>query len=145
MPMNGYSVGRDVALTLNDPILGVLRFAIRTGFSAKQETNDIKVKRLDGIVDHLVLPDGWTGTFDFERRNGSLDDYIASREADYYQGVNSQTLKLTETITNSDGTISQYRYTGLVLKYEDAGSWTGDQTVKQKVSWMASRRLTVTG
>jgi hypothetical protein len=42
-----------------------------------------------------------------------------------------------------DGSTVQYRYTGVMLKYDNAGSWKGDETVKLTVSWCASRRIKV--
>ena len=122
---------------------GVIRFPIRTGFSKKQETNDIKVKRADGVTDNLVIPDGWTGTLDFERASSALDDYFANMEADYYNGKNNDVLSITETIVEANGAVTQYRFTAVALKYSDAGSWQGDSTVKQKVDWMASKRLKI--
>lgn len=142
MPVNGYTIGKDVSLDITGPS-GPLRFNIRTGFTAKQETNDIKVKRADGIVDHLVIPDGWTGSFDYTRQDSLLDDYFAGLEQNYYSGINNAPLTITETITEANGSVSQYRYTRVVLKYDDAGAKTGDDVVKQKISFMASRRLKV--
>lgn len=139
MPVNGYTVGRDVSIDLISPA-GPLRFSVRTGFSAKQETTDIRVKRADGITDHLVLPDGWTGSFDYERGNPVLDTYFANLEDQYYAGLNIQAISMTETITEPNGSLSQFRYERVVLKYADAGAKSGDQTVKQKIEWMASRR-----
>jgi hypothetical protein len=39
--------------------------------------------------------------------------------------------------------VTQYRYGGVSLKYDDAGAKASDQLVKQKVGWRASRRLKV--
>jgi len=41
------------------------------------------------------------------------------------------------------GAVSQFRFEGVVLKLDDAGNWKGDSTVKQKLSFMASRRIKV--
>lgn len=142
MPVNGYTVGKDVSIDITGPN-GPVRFSVKTGFSAKQDTNDTKVKRLDGVTDHVLTYDGWTGTLDFERQSSALDDYFAQQEANYFAGVNSLPISITETTTEADGSVSQFRYTSVVLKYDDSGSKTGDATVKQKVSWMASRRIKV--
>jgi hypothetical protein len=143
MPANGYTIGRDVSLDIIGPN-GPLRFGIRTGFSAKPEYNDIKVKRADGITDNAFIPDGWTGSFDYERGNSTLDDYFAGVESDYYAGLNIKNVSITETIVENTGAVTQWRYTNVALKYDDAGSKSGDTTVKQKVSWAASRRLKIT-
>jgi hypothetical protein len=143
MPMNAYTVGRDLALDIVSAKKGVVRFPIRTGFSQKQETNDIKIKRADGQTDMLYTPDGWTGTFDFERASSDLDDYFAQMEADYYNGKTNDVLSITQTIVEPNGATTQYRFIGVSLKYSDGGSWVGDSSVKQKVDWFASKRLKI--
>lgn len=140
MPVNGYTVGRDVTVTMVTSLGTVSSFSVRTGFSKRQETNDIKVKRADGIVDHLSIPDGWSGTLDYERAGPELDDYIANLETAYYAGTNIASGSIVETITENDGSVSQYTYTGVQMKLSDGGSQTGDNTIKQKLDWVASRR-----
>jgi hypothetical protein len=100
-----------------------------------------KVKRFDGVTDFLELPDGWEGSFDFERAGGFIDDYFASLEADYYAGEDLPTVSITETITEPGGGVSQYRYTNVTLKYSNAGDKNGSDTVKQKIDFLASRRI----
>lgn len=142
MPVNGYSVGKDVSLDITSPA-GPVRWKVRTGWSAKPKHGDIEVKRLDGVVDHLYLPQGWLLNFDLERQGPELDAYFATAEANYYAGLNNGTISVTETITEPNGAVSQFRYTNVVLKPDDLGDWKGDGTVKQKVSGMASRRIKV--
>lgn len=140
MPVNGYTVGRDVVVDIIGPA-GPLRFSVRTGFSAKANMKSQTVDRADGIIDHLEMPGGWTGTFDFERAGAQIDDYFAETEAAFYRGENLRNGSITETITEPDGSISQYRYQGVAMKYDDAGEKGGTATVKQKISWSASRRV----
>lgn len=142
MPANGYTVGRDVVVDITTP-LGPVNFQVRTGFMKKQETNDIKVKRADGITDYLFLPDGWSGTLDYERQDSQIDDYFAGLEQAYYVGINLGSATITETIQETNGNLSQYRYEGCVFKLDDAGSSGGDETIKQKIGWSASRRKKV--
>jgi hypothetical protein len=39
-----------------------------------------------------------------------------------------------------DGSVSQYRYTGVALKFDDAGEKGGSKLIKQKVGFKATRR-----
>lgn len=140
MPVNGYTVGRDITVTVVTSLGAVAKFSARTGFSKRQETNDVTVKLANGIVEHVLMPDGWTGTFDYERSSSAIDDYFANLEAAYYSGANIASGSIVETITEKDGSVSQYTYTGVVMKLSDGGSQTGDNTLKMKIDWMASRR-----
>lgn len=142
MPQNNFSVGRDVSLdiiTSNGP----LSFGLITKFTSKQDIVDKKVKGIDGITRHVRFPDGWSGTFDIERQDSTLDDYFATQEQQYYDGIAEQGATITETIQEVNGSISQYRYLGVLLKFDDAGDKSGDSTVMQKLSFVASRRIKV--
>lgn len=143
MPVNGYTVGRDITVTIVTSLGTVASFSVRTGFSKQQVTADIKVSRADGVVDNLFLPQGWTGTLDYERGSSDLDDYFADLETAYFSGTNISSASIVETITENDGSTSQYTYTGVQFKLDDAGSATGDNTMKMKVGWAASRRKKV--
>lgn len=138
----GYNTGKDVTLDINTSN-GLLRFGNITGFQAKQNTHTLEHKPLDGRILFAELPAGWDGTFDLERASSAADDYFAQWEANYYGGLNSDTITITETTTEVNGNITQYRYTGVVLKFEDAGQRTQDQVIKQKVAFKAARRLKI--
>lgn len=141
-PINGFTIGKDTTLVINTPS-GVKKFSLITGFSSKPETTTIKVKGLDGITRPLVFHDGWGGQFDLERQNGELESYWAELEENYHAGISLQAGTIIETIREADGSVTQYRYTGVVLKLEDLGDRAGDKTVKQKLGFMASRRIKV--
>lgn len=142
MPVNGFSVGRDISLDIISPS-GALRFSQIVGFNAKPSIVDQKIKGIDGITRHLRFPDGWSGNLDIERRNNSVDDYFAQQEANYYAGLNENPCTITETIREVDGSISQYRYLGVLLKLESPGDWKGDKSVPVKVSFMAERKVKI--
>lgn len=142
MPLNGYSAGRDVTTTIVTS-KGPLKFSQITGFHSKSDTVTGKVKKVNGVTDHWRFPDGWTGGFDIERADSTADDYFAQLEADYYAGLNELPGTITETITEVDGSVSQFRYTGVLLTLDDAGNKTGNGTIQMKVSFVASTRLKV--
>lgn len=139
MPANGFNVGRDNVIDIVTNT-GVLRGKIRTGFSAKQETHSLDVKAMDGSLLFDELPAGWSGMLDLERADSAWDDYFSQREEDYYGGLASPTITITQTVSEISGAVSQYRFTGVALKFDDAGTYAGDKTVPQKVAWKAARR-----
>lgn len=142
MPVNGFSVGRDVSLDIVG-LGGPIRFNLITGFNARPDTTDVKVKGLDGETRHVMFPDGWTGTFDVERSDSVVDDLFAQLESNFYSGLNLPAISIMETITEVSGAVTQYRFTKVILKLDDAGNWAGDATVKQRISFMSARRLKV--
>ena len=143
MPMNGFNVGRDITLNIVGWDGAIMDFSLLTSFDRKQATHHVQVKGIDGIVRHLEIPDGWSGSLDYERQDSKIDTYFAGLEQAYYDGVNIKGATITETIVDSDGSVSQFRYTGVMFKLDDAGAAKGDDTIKEKISWSASRRLKV--
>ena len=144
MPMNGQTVGRDVSLDLmtSRGLLAVPAQAI-TDFSSQPTPSATPSKGRDGIPRHAVLPDGWSGVLSIDRMGSQVDDYWAQLEADFYAGVNIQSGTITETIQEPNGGVSQYRYTGVMFDYKDAGTKTPNQLVKLKLNFMAARRFKV--
>jgi hypothetical protein len=142
MPVNNFSVGRDLNFTLVGPY-GVVTVNGVTDYAAKQMSTDLKHKGLDGIVRHGEIPDGWEISIKLERQDPILDQLFARLEADYYAGVNIQGGTIVETITEKDGSISQYRYEGVVLKLDGAGDFKGDSFVSLGLTGNASRRIRV--
>lgn len=142
MPQNGLSVGKDQVLDVVTPS-GPLRLGLLTNFTKQQDTTEQRIKGKDGISRHLRFFDGWSGTFEIERQDSLVENYFVQLEANYYAGLSEGPVTITETITEPDGSLSQYRYVGVVLKLSNAGGWSGDATVKQSLSWMASRCVKV--
>lgn len=140
MPANGFSVGRDVSLTIFTSDGGPLATAALTNFESAPMMADIKIVQLTGELLTAYLPEGHSGSFEFTRVDSSLDDYFANAESNYYAGADIASASITETITEVDGSISIYRFEKVALKLDSPGSWAGNREVKQKVSFMASRR-----
>ena len=141
MSVQGYSTGRDNSLVLILPNGATLPLGKVISWNAKQETTDQKIKGMDGRTDHLRFYDGWSFSFKLERRSAVIDQYFAASEASFYAGEEDASATLQQTITEPNGTVSQYRFERVLLKYDDAGDWAGDKSVSQSVSGMAARRI----
>ena len=139
MPVNGASAGRDVTLTIITPN-GPLTIGLLNNFRCKQESTEENATAIDGVTRHRRFFKGWTGSFEADRVDSTLDDYFALLERGYYAGVSEPPNSITQTIQEPNGAISQYRFFGVQLKYDNAGDWAGDKIVKQSLSFVASRR-----
>ncbi len=140
MPLNGLTSGIDCKITFTD-VNGVENFTIIESFNAKEDATVGKEIGMDGTVRHPKFHQGESGSFSFQRNDAFLDNYIAAQEASYYLGADQLPLTISQTITESDGSVSQYQYTNVVITLEDMGNYSGTEIVKQKVSFMASRKL----
>lgn len=139
MSINGFSVGRDLTLTIIQNGTPV-RFPGITGFRSRQDTTEQKIVLFDGVVEHLRFFVGWSGSFNLERRSGALDRFFNQLEANYYLGISELPVFIDGVIKEADGSITSHQYEKVLLKLDDAGEWRGDSNVKQSLSFIASRR-----
>ena len=143
MPINGQSLGKDISFTVVTQNGGTLALNGKTDYDIKPMTTDLKHKDLDGTTTYAYVPDGWQISIKLERRDPAVDNYFAQLEAAYYAGANLVPGTILETIQESDGSVSQFRYTGVVLKYDDAGNWKSDGYIAISLTGMATRRIRV--
>lgn len=139
---NGYNTGMDVALDIN-AAGGPIRISKIMNFDSKPKVTNTEITPLNGQTDELVVPKGWTGSFEAERTDATLDDWWATFEANYYAGVQQDPATITETIQEPGGGSSVYRYTNVIMTLTGAGKKEGDKTIRQSVSFTARRRLKV--
>jgi hypothetical protein len=141
MPINNQSVGKDVSICLitSKGNLNIPAAAI-TKFDATTDTSHEARKGLDGVTRNAVFPNGWKGSLEIDRMDSTVDDFWAQYESDYYAGLNLLPGTINETISEANGSISQYRYEGVMFELKDAGSREADKVIKMKLDFYASRR-----
>lgn len=142
MPINNFSVGRDISLTIVTPS-GPINFNLLMDFQSKQDTTKKRIKGLDGKTRFVRFMDGWSGSLKLERRDSTVDDYFAQLEANYYSGVQEGGVSITDIKSEPGGNLTQYRYFGVLLDLEDAGKWSGEDTVNQTITFVAERRIKI--
>ncbi len=142
MPTNTFTLGRDCQLVVIGP-QGRVDLTHVTGFESRQMTQPIRIDRLDGTQLAAELPKGWEGSFDLERGNSTVDDFIATTEQAYFATGQLPTSTLYQYVTEANGSTSTYQYDGAVFKLSAAGAWRGDAAVKQRLEFFATRRKRV--
>ena len=137
------SIGKDYAV---DVVLAngqILRLGNITDFDFKPTSKDLKSEGIDGIVRHAVIPGGGTLSFSVDRQDRLVDDWWAAYEASYYAGQTLRNATVMETINEGDGSISQWRYLGVALKFDDGGKRKADEYVKMKLTGHFSKRILI--
>lgn len=139
MALNVFSIGRDTQLVVMGPS-GRIDLSHVTGFTSHQLTQPVRVDRLDGTQMAAEIPKGWEGSFEIDRGNSAVDDFIASAEQTFYSGNRVNPGTLYQYVTEPDSSTSTYQYDSVTFKLAAAGQWKGDGSVKQKLEFFASRR-----
>src|SRR5271166_5234906 len=123
MPLDGLTSGIDHKITITD-LNGVQQFAIIENFTAKEDAPVDKIVAMDGTVRHPKFHQGWSGSFTLERNSAFQDSYFAQQEASYYLGADQVPVVITETITENDGSVSQWQFSQVVLVFDNAGNYS---------------------
>ena len=109
MSITSFSIGRDTQLVVIGPA-GRIDLTYVTGFEARQITQSVRVSRFDGTPMGTELPKGWEGTFEVERGNSAVDDFIAAAEQQYFNGSTSTPGTMYQYVSETDGSTSTYQY-----------------------------------
>ena len=78
-----------------------------------------------------------------EETVGRHDDFIARGEQLFNNGGAVPTGTLYQYVAEPDGSTSTYQFDAAVFKLAQAGSWRGDQSVKQRLEFFAATRRRV--
>lgn len=138
---DSFTTGQDATLDIYDPQDDTLdRIPGLTNFEATARTTDIESHPLDGSDLFDTRYQGWNLTFEYDRQNGRMDRYFADREARQRSGLPKGVLTITQTVQERDGSITQFRFTGVELKQDSSGSYQRDQKTTGRITGMAGRR-----
>ena len=139
MSFTAFSVGRDTQLVVMGPN-GRVDLEHVTAFESHQLTQSVRVSRLDGSQLGTELPKGWEGSFELERGNSVVEDFVAATEQTYFNGGSAGSNTMYQYISETDGSTSTYQYDGVTFKLVNAGTWKGESSVKQKLEFFGIRR-----
>lgn len=142
MPTNGFNIGKDILINITTS-KGPLALSIVTQFEFTPKYKDIESHGLDGVNRNAHLPAGGTGKITMDRANNVIDDFFCAIEADYYAGLSLASGSITQTASEVNGAVSQYRFEGCAFKLMDGGKYKGDDKVSFMVDFSYTRRLKV--
>src|SRR5580698_763119 len=98
MAISVFSVGRDTQLVVI-ATSGTINLAHVTAFDSRQVTQSVRVNRLDGNQMGMELPKGWEGSFELERGDSVVEDFIAATERDFFNGLVSTTSSMYQYVS----------------------------------------------
>lgn len=142
MPINKFNEGSDVAIDFVGPS-GPIRVSNITSFTKRQMTKRESSSGIDGVTHFQYIPGGWEGSIALDRFNRIADDAIHQFEQLYFDGADVPPCVIVETITEPDGTQSQWRYVGVMFAMPQGGAAEQGKKISQTLEWCASFRKRV--
>jgi hypothetical protein len=139
---NSFNIGRDgYQLTIIDPLFGQVTINGVTSFDAQAGVIKLKSVTIDGNIRHRTIFDGHSGKFELDREDASFDNYFAAQEANYFANLPPSIVVITQTITELDGSQTQFQYPQVALYPTQLGAWKGQDKVVQAFDWESGRRI----
>ncbi|MBU3625732.1 hypothetical protein ICN48_05720 [Polynucleobacter sp. JS-Safj-400b-B2] len=136
----GRSTGRDLSIAIVAGDGTNFNLGNILDFKPKQEITKQRVKPINGKNAELVHIDGWSGSIQVERMSADIDNYFATQEKNYYNGISSQPCTMQLTINEPNGSVTQWRFTGGTLTFDNAGDWQQDKSVSLTIGFFFSSR-----
>lgn len=124
--------GKDSRLTLL--VAGIAQNSILiTNFKSKPEFQKVEARPLGSNTVHVDhIPDGWSGSFEVEERNATMDNivdaYIAAKRARI-----PTALTLVQTKYYKDGSSKTHTWLNVQIDFE--ASYERGANVKQTINW----------
>ncbi|SHG91735.1 hypothetical protein [Bradyrhizobium erythrophlei] len=144
MPVNGMNVGVDYSISYYDGTSGTL---IDLGdvqdVRISAQKHDIKSMPYNAPPRYGFVPDGFKIDFTITRTGSAIEDFMVAAEASFNAGQVQSAGYLNETITNPDGSVSRYQYTGFVVFLTDHGNISRDKNVTLALTGYASTKVSI--
>lgn len=139
MPIGSLNVGRDVTVNISYNNRNIVWSNVLS-FEAREVMHEVLSQSLNGIVYPVNIPAYWEGAIELDRADSSVDDFFSTYEATYFSGATVPDAIIIETITNPDGSTSQFTYSGVMFRLDQAGEFRENDLVKMRISFRASLR-----
>lgn len=137
-----YNVSRDCRLKWIAPDGTQIDLSQLTEFNSKEETDSFDVPILAGPTFHQDLPKNWSGSFTVARKNSDIDKMFSALDDLWFNQGTVNVGSLFQFVKKPGGGEDVFHYTGVSFKYDDAGTFSGDnKPVMQKIGFTAQRRL----
>lgn len=144
MATNAGNTGKDYSFGFYDGNTGaIVDLGDVQSVKVQAQKHDLKNMPYNGPPKYDYVPDGYKLSFTITRTVSALEDLMVTREANFNAGLPSLPGYLSETVNNTDGSVSRYQYTGFVFFLTDHGDVSRDKTVTVTCEGMASTKVQI--
>lgn len=142
MASNQFNTGGNVTIIYMGAF-GRVEFSHVKSWESRPVIKTVKVDPLNKPPIAQMLPAGWDFTFTIERNGPAADSLQALKESAYWNGLTIPAETMYAFITEPDGSTTTFQFNTCVSHLADAGTWTQESAVQQKVTGFASTRVQI--
>jgi hypothetical protein len=103
----------------------------------KQLAIDINRTQMNNVPMYAQIPNGYEGTIDFHRGDGSFELAMVALQNNWQAGGDYQFNTLTCIVSNTGA--NTFTFTGVAIKMEKGGDWKGDEVTKCRLQFKAAQ------
>ena len=138
MPSNGLNVGTDFSFGLFDANTSkTLHLGDIQAIKETAQKHDLNSRVYNAPPKYAYAPDGYSGSFDIVRTGSDMEKLQILLSNNFNSGVPILSGFINKIVTNGDGSVSKFQYTGVVFFMTDVGDTSREKTIKQTIVWMA--------
>ncbi len=144
MPVNKMNVGRDYTFGFYDGNTGtIVDLGDVQNVRVTANYHDIASRPYNDVPRFGYIPDGYSISFTITRTGPELEEFQLAASQRFNDGAIVKPGFLNETVTNQDGTVSRYQYTGFCFKVTDLGDISRESVVKMTCTGLASAKVKI--
>jgi hypothetical protein len=114
-----------------------------THFDAKPIKKEAWSRPLNSPPQPIYMPDGWKGTIMVDRADATLDTFQAGLESAFWNGQNTLSGTIMQTITEDNGGTTQFQFINVMFWIEAPGAYAVDGIIKQTIEFCSGERKRV--
>ena len=138
MPANGLNVGVDFSFGLFDAnTSSTLNLGDVQSVKETAQKHDISSRPYNAIPKFAIVPDGYSGSMTVVRTGSQMEKLQIQLSNNFNNGVAILPGYLTKIVTDPDGSVSKFQYTGVAFFMNDIGDVSREKTVTQTIEWKA--------
>lgn len=140
--INNMSVGKDYSLAYYDAdTQTIVDLGDVQNVKINAQKHDIKSMPYNDVPRYGYIPDGYKFSFTVVRTGPALEEFQLAANTRFNSGAASKAGFLNETVTNPDGSVSRYQYTGVVFWVGDIGEISREKPVQMQAEGYASDKV----
>src|SRR5262249_20996269 len=150
LKINGFNVGQDLSLSIRDDrgtVVGAWQLGHMIDFDANADDVELKITPVTngGLPLFDRSPNGWHGSINFVRADGTIANMFAAMDSNFYRFGRRTWFTMQTSILNRDGSVDKYSWTRCSFSRPKFGRFQADKEVDTGFNFRAQQMLNASG